>query len=337
MKFVIATLLLLSLIAISIADIPAIQAPETQGFSSATNIVADGLVTESDTIVWQGSTHALDDSLAGPVTATPWDDSLAGLWFTTYEIPDYGYWILGVGEGTPGIPVSGGDVFFWEVDPANNTPGEVQFTTSYREDTLADSGQVTYTKSLSVDTRNQVANQENVEAEKIVAYVGDETGLIYSTESLLLDTAGQYGWSGDLFLCPFASGIPDVTPQFCTIAEMGSIAGMKQMTMTTSAGDRFIAATGDVPISLDYDITVSGVEDSPAIGGITAYIQVHSMEGRMMEMWDMGSFVPEFDWGSSYRPGLASDLVYREETTASGAISGFGKQMSYTSGYTRIP
>lgn len=228
-------------------------------------------------------------------------------------------------------------MFFWEVDPANNTPGEVQFTTSYREDTLADPGQVTYTKSLSVDTRNQVANQENVEAEKIVAYVGDETGLIYSTESLLLDTAGQYGWSGDLFLCPFASGISDVTPQFCTIAEMGSIAGMKQMTMTTSAGDRFIAATGDVPISLDYDITVSGVEDSPAIGGITAYIQVHSMEGRMMEMWDMGSFVPEFDWGSSYRPGLASDLVYREETTASGAISGFGKQMSYTSGYTRIP
>ncbi len=330
LKIVFSILILLSLSSFVCADFLVHQTPETQGFTSTTNVISEGRATESDSLICQGSTYALDNSLSS-LTFTPWNfgDLIEGVkyFWTIVHLPE-GTWAATHAD-TPNTPIDEGDVYGWDltgyVPSFNKMPGEIQYITSYNEDTLADSGQVSYTKSLTIDTQNQVANQNNFKTEKIVNFLGDENGLITSDESLFLNTAGQYGWSDNLHNCPFGVGINNVTPQFCNSEERGSLVRMKQMTMTGSASDRFIAGFVDVPISMNYDIAFTGVVDSPAIGSATAYINVHSTEGRIMKMF-----------GHSYRPGQASDIVYNEETTSSGEIFKFQKQMSYISGYSRV-
>ena len=330
MKYLLILIFLLASVAYACADIPAHQTPETQGLDTVTMVQVLGLATESDSLVWQGSSYVLDDPpLSGPPTATPWID-YETYWGTYYQIPSDGLWGMAIGKPTD--RVAQGDVFFWDVDPANNTAGEVQYVTSYNEDTMADSGLTSYSKSVNIDTRNKVANQENFDAEKIMSYIGSDTGAIASDESLLLDTAGQYGWGGNLFNCPFAAEMYNVTPQFCNIEEMGSSAYMQQMQMTTSASDRFVAASADTPVAMDYEIIVTGIGDAPALGDVTAYMNSHSMEGRIIPTWVDN---PPFNWGTSYRPGVGADVVYNEETTARGAIYSFQKDMSYISGIRR--
>lgn len=325
--------MLLTCIVSAYADIPANQTPETQGFNSYTMVQAVGLVTESDELIWQGSSYGLDDPpLSGPATATPWDDT-GDSWEAFYHSLSGHSWGILVSKNFPQYPIAQGDVYFWDKDPSRRTAGEVQYVTSYNEDTIADSGVTSYTKSLIIDTRNKVANQENFEAKKLVDFLGSDTGAITSDESLLLDTAGQYGWGGDAFICPFAANQFDVTPQFCNIGEMGSRLTMNWMQLSTSASDRCIAAIADTPISMDYDIIVDGIGDAPALGDVAAYMNVHSMEGRMIPVFtlDFSGFE-----GTSYRPGLAQDNIYNEETNARGAIFHFQKDMSCTSGFRRI-
>jgi len=328
MKFLVAAILLLLCITCVYADIPANQTPETQGLDTDTMVRAVGLVTESDSVVWQGSSYMLDDPpLSSPLTATPLV-AVGSALVASFKDPS-GTTSLYFPTGYPNIAL--GDVFFWNTYPPWNIAGEVQYVTSYNEDTIADSGVTSYTKSMNIDTRNKVANQQNFEAEKQVDFIGSDTGAITSDESLLLDTAGQYGWGQNLFICPFAANNNDIIPQFCNIEEMGSRLTMTQMSLTTSASDRFIAASADTPVAMDYNIIVNGIGDAPALGDVTAYMNSHSMEGRMIPMY-INTYTY---YGTLYRPGLGADVVYNEETTGQGTIYYFQKDMSYISGIRR--
>lgn len=341
MKYCIALILLLCCVVCVYADVPANQTAETQGLSSITNVAAEGLVTESDSVVWQGSSYILDDTLSLPVGMAYFTEVAPGFYQGWIDTPwgpiSYGF------ADTPTRPIADGDILVLDdltgfagyggIVP--KVAGEVQYTTSYRENTIADSGHTTYTKSLDIDTRNKVANQDNLKTDKIVSFAGDEmVGAITSDESLLLDTAGEVGGTENLFICPFGSNILEIYPQFCNIEEMGSTAYMKEMLMTTSANDRFLAASADTPVAMDYSILVNGIGDAPAIGEVSAYINIHSMDGRAIKMWDHYQYGGNA--GFSIRPGLAMDNVYNEETTAMGIIYQFQKDMSYTSGIHRV-
>lgn len=324
-------IVLLFLIAIATADIPANQTLETQGLQTHTDVTVTGLFTEDDTAVMQGATAALDNTLEPPglTTLITWVDDH---WETVLILDEFGIEIRWLGNGWP---FENGDVMFWDLFrdmyPQYDTMGEVQYTNSYNEQTIADHGITTYTKSAGIDTRNKPVNQNNFEAEKVVTFIGASTGQMVSSESLALDTAGNYSRTKGSFLCPFAAGNGAVTPQFCNIVAAGSDLSMKQVVLSTKAGDRFIAASADIPVALDYTITINGPGSEPALGDVTAYMNVHSKEGRMTKLWE-----DEFmDFGSVYHPGPGSDLSYSEKTLASGAIWTFQKDMAYVSGARR--
>ncbi|MCX6693430.1 MAG: hypothetical protein NT074_02610 [Methanomicrobiales archaeon] len=93
----------------------------------------------------------------------------------------------------------------------------------------------------------------------------------------------------------------------------------------TNAGTSFVGATGDYPTTVHYDLSATGFPLGtgmiPAIGTITVFARGHIMEGRE------GGIDPVT--GQILK---ASDLVFSEETTASGLIYNFQKSIDYTSG-----
>ena len=194
---------------------------------------------------------------------------------------------------------------------------QAQYVSSYTENTIADQGLVSYVKTMSIDTANKVGNQYNVKTQKIVEFVGLDTGRMLSDESLLLDGAGNDQATRDLMLCPFASTAYTTFPAFCNIIEVGSEVDVTLASLTTSADERHVMANADPAVAVDYNIKMTGFGDIPAMGSAMAYINAHIQEAR--------------NAGAE----KAEDLVYSEVSTASGEITLFQKAINYQSGMRR--
>ncbi len=214
------------------------------------------------------------------------------------------------------------------------------YTSSYTENTIADQGLVTYTKGITTDTAGMAAeNQYNVVTDKVVEFVGSETGRMVSDESTLLDGAGTTFHDYEIMLCPFFSGITDYNPPFCNIVEEGSSVDLTIGSLTTGSSERHILPYGgtildegrdigwDYPVSdagveLNYNIKLSGFGDIPAAGSAEASMNAHIQEARPSLPTPFTSIVK------------AEDLVYSESTTAAGEITLFQKAMNYKSQIT---
>ncbi|MDD1716402.1 MAG: hypothetical protein LUQ01_05330 [Methanolinea sp.] len=185
---------------------------------------------------------------------------------------------------------------------------------SYTEDSILDNGYGEYTKQMSTDTQNKVANQYNFEATKQVDFVQVEEGYGYITteESLLLDGAANTSTTADKFICPFAATTYANVPQYCNVVEMGSSFDGYAVSMLTDTEERHVMATADPGVAMDYGVALEGV------GTAAAWINAHIMEGR------------------DATTGKAIDLTYSEMTTASGTIVDFEKTMFYESGIRRF-
>ncbi len=215
--------------------------------------------------------------------------------------------------------------------------GVERYTSSYSEDTIADQGFTTYEKSMVVDTAKKEANQFNVEAQKIVSFVAEDTGRMTSEEDILLDGAGTETRDDWILLCPFGSNGYSWNPAFCNVVRMGSEVDLTEGALSTDTEERHVMPASppdsewpdpisDAGVETNYDIVLSGVTPgSLAAGSATASINVHIQEGRLgipviVDYWPF--------------PTKSGDLSYSETTTASGGIGLFQKSMSYESKIT---
>lgn len=294
---------------VALADIPAAATPETQGFITSTTMAVLGTATETDSLVWLGSNMNLDGTLshAGHI--------LVDLSGTVALVPH-------------NIPVLD--------DLLDDNPGEVMYTVAYSENTVADQGFVSYAKSSSLDTANQVVNTRNLKTSKLLNFVGSETGRAVSSENMVLDTAGSFDVTDEVFICPFAGDSTGITPPFCNIVEMGSDVDMTLMSLATTVSERNVAATADVPVAADYSIRVTGFGDVPASGSASASINAHLQEGGQARYIRTFPFEDFGDVDEYMLSGKVSDVQYSETTTVSGEISAFSKVLSYQSGMRRV-
>ncbi|MBP1928992.1 hypothetical protein J2741_001539 [Methanolinea mesophila] len=297
---------LLFLFPLACADIPPPAVPETQGFSSATTMTVLGTATESDSMTWQISNLVLDALLSPAGSVLVSTDGGAVL--------------------VPELPVFD--------DILTDTPGEVQYSIAYSENTVADQGLIGYVKSSALDTANQVVGTRNLETSKVLEFVGFDTGRAVSSEDMVVDGAGSIGITDDLFICPFAAASTGITPEFCNIVEMGGDVDMTLMSLATTASERNVAASADVPVAADYSITVTGFGDIPASGSASAFIGAHLQEGTTTTLGTF-NFEP-FGDVDAYLIGKGEDVQYSETTTVSGEITAFSKVLSYQSGIRRI-
>jgi len=327
---IIAFTLAILIVGMAMAADPINATTETQGISTTTGAVVMGTMTNSETIVFTGSTMDLRDN--PPL-------------------------------GAIGAVVPPGGVVIWPpgMNPNNfwvevNIPGgptivslpERQAVMSYTESILADNGYSEFNEMQSMDTGNKVVNQDNFKSTEQFDYVAfsDAMGRATTSESLLLDLVSQGSLAADRFICPFATGDQGFIPPYCNVYEMGSSFTGTQVSEITQANTNFIAKSADVPTEVGYSVGLSGT------GSAAAWINTHVMEGRTAAYyWDVeepigydyqfwnydmntGAFPYEILGGSGWMQGV--DLVYKEKTTASGVIEAFSKSMAIQDGVRRL-
>jgi hypothetical protein len=354
-KFGFITLLLfgivLALTGIVCADqvVPAV--PETQALSTVTTADVDGLAMETDAGTWTltknpqalysytavnghsvGLTVDVLDQLVaqgGSYQCNPPPYPPLGKYVTQLSIPQsllnvqigggltWGELMsteVGVLGFFTGPVVTGAGIHTGALGP-----GQVQYTTAYDANIVAQAGHTSFVKSMNIDTRNKVIGQSNLDAKTALTYIAtDNGGNVVGSENLMLDGAGMPTTAADKMLCPFASAGGNVIPAYCNILQAGSKYDLTVGSVTTSANDKFIGSDGTIPVVLNYAINVKPYTASgtqvPATGSAMAYIKAHIMEGN------------------DNKTNKAEDLTYSETSSANGYIYSFNKVIAYQSG-----
>jgi hypothetical protein len=201
--------------------------------------------------------------------------------------------------------------------------GQVEYTTVYDANTVAQAGTTTFVKTMAIDTRNKVVGQSNVKADTSVSFIQTEDGgNIVGSENILIDGVGNATKASDRMLCPFAAVSSDVIPQYCNIVQAGSSYDLIDGSVTTQASDRFVGSDATNAVVLNYQINVKPYQTSdgafPAIGSAMAYVKAHIQEGRDTNNTKM------------------EDLTYTETSSVTGTISSFQKIIAYQSGKSLI-
>jgi hypothetical protein len=225
-----------------------------------------------------------------------------------------------------------------------------EYTSTYSEDTIADQGLVTYTKQTAADTAGMsTSNLYNVQTDKVVEFIGSETGRMVSDEHSVLDGAGSLFLDEGIMICPFAAGEYGINPAFCNIVREGSNLDLTLGALATTTEQRYIMKSAgfytegggqgkeeiiydyELPVSdpgveSNYQITLTGFGDVPAAGSAEAFIDVHIQEAKGIIIF--------YSTDPTTMNQKGEDLTYSETTTANGDITLFQKVMGYTSRIT---
>jgi hypothetical protein len=188
-------------------------------------------------------------------------------------------------------------------------PGERQSTTVYGDTTQAVGGTSSYTKSFGFDTKGMSQGQYNVDSTKMFTFDGtgngNGNGMATSDEYIGLDTMG----------------VPDSTsswPAFHNTVNAGSSFDLTKGSVVTRAQTRTVTDyPGAAPVALNYGIHVQGLNNEPAVGSASAFMNGHLEEGR-------GTTIAK-----------ASDLGFSNQASVSGIIYNFDQTMTYESGINR--
>jgi hypothetical protein len=279
------------------AAMPVSQTVGTAGITSTTYIVCDGTVTQSDSLTW---VQTNDPNGVPPLNSATVD---AG-----------------------GLPASVGS----GLTAAPGETGQIRYTAGYNANIVAVHGSTVLTKSVGINTGNQIADHNNIETNTLLTYIAtDEAGQAVGSEDILIDATGGTTSSGAMAFNPFGTQASGLFPPFSTTVNAGSSFNILRGTIDTAASGRFISASGDVPIGMAYSITGRGITSSsgttPAIGTMSAFMTAHLQEGVIVASPGGTAAAGPFDIG------LGSDLQYASSVSASGAITSFSQAYSYNS------
>lgn len=189
------------------------------------------------------------------------------------------------------------------------------YVATYNDDvTSTGVGLIDMTKTMDVDTNNMEANQYNIEAFKVLNFLGDGTSRIVSTENIFVDGTGLPAKTAETLICVMGPSKSEWVPAFCNVAEAGSSVDMLAGSATTGADTRFIMKSADPGVVLDYNVRVIDT-----IGKASAYMEVFSQEGK-------GNATPSAPF---------AEVKFREDTSVDGLITLFDKTFAYESKFKR--
>ncbi len=261
--------------------VPAV--PETQTLGTVTTADVVGLVTETDAGTWTLTNDPYNVIILTNQGIDPWTSPPSDV--AQQLIANGGSFALD-GSGNISqfvIPVSllntlvaGYNDWTWSglisdfkesgYAEAQNTggihngaldPGQVQYTTVYDASIVAQAGHTSFAKSMSLDTRNKVIGQSNLNAQTALTYLATaDGGNVVGWENLMIDGAGNTTSASDRMLCPFSSQPVDLIPAYCNIVQAGSKYDLTVGSVTTNANDRFVGNDATNPVVLNYAINV---------------------------------------------------------------------------------
>lgn len=318
--------------------------PETQSLGTTTTADVVGLAMETDAGVWTLTNNPSGGS-AMTVFIGPAEE--LSLDFMNNIIAVGGTFDIGEAETTItlpdsalGLPYPGGGTYqgaiekIMIIDTTTHIggapggihtgvldPGQIQYTTAYDANIVAQGGHTSFVKQMNLHTGNKVISQSNLNAQTGLTYAATSGGgNVVGSENLMLDGAGMNTTASDKLLCPFAAGIASAIPAYCNIVQAGSKFDLTIGSVTTKADNAFVHSDATIPVVLNYNINVKPYSTTqgqvPASGSTSAYIKAHIQEAR-------GNGIAK-----------AEDLVYNEQSSALGTIRAFNKVMSYSSQVT---
>ncbi len=356
--------MVISLTGIVCADqvVPAV--PETQALSTVTTADVVGLAMETDAGVWtltnSGGTMYIvtatttsdleefltDDQIAqllaagGSIIIVPGSDLIASI-----SVPESLLNQLLVGSSWQtwayilAIAVSDGSYILTTAPGGIHngalSTGQIQYTTAYDANIVAQGGHTSFTKIMNIHTGNKVIGQSNLNAQTGLTYIATaDGGNVVGSENLMINGAGNTTSASDRMLCPFAAYPADVIPAYCNIVQAGSKYDLTVGSVTTNANDRFVGSDATTPVALNYAINVKPYGTSQgqilASGSTMAYIKAHTQEARTINNVTVNN--PEGSFNLPSTPLKAEDLTYSETSSAQGTITAFTKVIAYQSG-----
>jgi hypothetical protein len=355
-SFGVITLLLFGIVigltGIVCADTGVNATPETQTLSTVTTAEVVGLAMEADAGAW-----TLTDDPLSPAMTVFVGGYDSGIDFIN-NINAVGGTVTNVGtiytvtipDSALGLPYPGGSTYQDAIDkliapyttqhiPESSNgihtgaldQNQVQYTTAYDANIVAQGGKTSFIRQMTIDTRNKVTSQSNLKTQTGLNFAAtDNGGNVVGSENLMIDGAGDLTFARERMLCPFVSSDSSIIPAFCNIVQAGSRYDLTIGSVTTNADERFVGTdAADNPVVLNYAINIkpygTSQEQIPATGSAMAYIKAHIQEARG---WD--------DYLPIHGMNKSEDLTYSETSSAQGTIRAFNKDMHYSSQVTGV-
>jgi hypothetical protein len=345
--------MVIALTGIVCADTGVNATPETQSLSTVTAADVVGLAMETDAGAWTLTNDP--SSPAMTVFEGEWEsdntfvhniNAVGGT--VTHMGTDI--WEFTIPDSALGLPYPGGGTYqgtiekIMKIDTTTHIPGasggihtgaldenQVQYTTAYDANIVAQGGKTNFIKQMTIDTRNKVTSQSNLKTQTGLTFAAtDNGGNVVGSENLMIDGAGDLTNARDRMLCPFVSSDRSIIPAFCNIVQAGSRYDLTTGSVTTNADERFVGTNAaDNPVVLNYAINIKPYGTSqgqiPATGSAMAYVKAHIQEARG---WD--------DYLPIHGMNKSEDLSYSETSSVQGTITAFNKDMHYSSQVTGV-
>ena len=181
-------------------------------------------------------------------------------------------------------------------------------------------GKLSLNKNIDFDSRNKGNGLYNLEVEKVLTYNSVEGAHLIGGEEWILDVAGNYEKSADSIRCVFAAAESTYFPAFCNVVKAKSeLININSAQISTKGQARAVAATGDIPAALNYQIAVT--PDANTGSGFADGTVKTLFGGAIMEAR-----------GNSLRPAATNN--WKDEASVTGGIKNFQKVFTYESGFT---
>ena len=199
-------------------------------------------------------------------------------------------------------------------------PGEEIALLTWTDSLRTNGGKLSLNKKIDFDSRNKGKGLYNLEVEKVLTYNSVEGAHLIGGEEWILDVAGSWEKSADSIRCVFAAGQTEYFPAFCNVVKAKSeLININSAQISTKGAARAIAATGDIPAALNYQIAVS--PDANTGSGFADGTVKTLFGGSIMEAR-----------GKNLVPSATNN--WKDEASVTGGIKNFQKVFTYESGFT---
>ena len=207
-----------------------------------------------------------------------------------------------------------------QIHDSKLNPSENIMLMTWSDELRSNGGKIALNKNIDFDSKNKVAGMSNLQVEKVLTYASTEGAHLNGAESWTLDVAGNYEKTADTIRCVFASAASTYYPAFCNVVKAQSeLVNVNSAQVSTKGAARGVAATGDVPAALSYQIAVT--PDSNSGSGFADGTVKTKFSGSIMEA------------RQKHQTPSATN-TWKDAASVSGGIKNFQKVLDYTSGFS---
>ncbi|MCA1916840.1 hypothetical protein [Methanospirillum hungatei] len=197
--------------------------------------------------------------------------------------------------------------------------GEEIAILTWTDSLRSNGGKLALNMNLDFDSQNKGKGLSNLEVEKVLTYASTEGAHLVGAEEWTLDVAGNWEKTADSIRCVFASSSSSYFPAFCNVVKAKSeLVNINSAQISTKGAARAVAATGDIPAMLNYQIAVT--PDSNSGSGFADGTVKTLFGGSIMEAR-----------GKNQVPSATNN--WKDTASVTGGIKNFQKTFAYESGF----